>query len=110
MKLSFKLNTKVFDDKIRGLSEQDSELFLFDLMNSIKNHAKRIVPVDTGTLKNSIHIFPMNPAKKITLADGVKYGKYVEFGTSKMKAQPFFRPALAIAMNWDFRQIADKFK
>ncbi len=56
--------------------------------------AKQIVPVRTGTLQRSImtwHLAPMVWA----VATRVYYGIFVEYGTSRMQAHPFLRPALA---------------
>ena len=110
MKLSFNLQTKLYEDKIKGLDETKLKTALFDLMIAMMGHAKRFSPVDTGRLKASIHIFPTSPAKKITMADGVKYGIFQEFGTFKMKAQPFFRPAMRLALAKDLKQICEKLK
>ncbi|MDS1371032.1 HK97-gp10 family putative phage morphogenesis protein [Aliarcobacter butzleri] len=67
------------------------------------NAAKANVPVDTANLKRSIGInrkktkdksqvwFTVSP-RKGGKNDGF-YGHMVEFGTSKMAAQPFMRPA-----------------
>lgn len=57
--------------------------------------AKRMAPVDTGRLRSSI-------AEELRREDGelveivgtdVEYAPYVEFGTRRMRAQPFLRPA-----------------
>jgi hypothetical protein len=47
--------------------------------------------VDTGTLKNSIHVEPAGLGKR-NLVDGTLYGHFLEFGTSRMAARPFFTP------------------
>lgn len=89
----------------------------------VKKEAKRLAPVDTGTLRMSIDVakakkkdtkenhvkFYVVPKSKITkkikaMADGkssvlrinasIHYPFMVEYGTSKMKAQPFLRPAV----------------
>lgn len=50
--------------------------------------------VDTGTLKNSIIAEPGDNADEWVVHDGVEYGVYLEYGTSKMAARPFFLPAV----------------
>jgi len=63
--------------------------------------AKQRVPVDTGRLKESL-ILKKSKLKKahiksqyyVTKKGRVKYFAPVELGTSKMKAQPFLRPAV----------------
>lgn len=88
----------------------------------IADEAKRLVPVDTGRLKLSINIakakdkdtkinhmkFYVVPktkmrktiratidgqSAKIKTADKAYHAHFVEFGTSKMSAKPFLRPA-----------------
>lgn len=63
--------------------------------------AKKKAPVDTGTLRDSLLIKKSklkNPHIKsqyyVTKKRGVDYFVPVELGTSKMKAQPFLRPAV----------------
>lgn len=60
--------------------------------------AKRRVPVDTGNLQRSIHLeYATDAGDKqaaVEVGTDVDYGKYVEFGTSRMAAQPYLRPAL----------------
>ncbi len=50
---------------------------------------KRLVPVDSGDLLKSIE-----PGDDGKILIGEEYGKFVEFGTHIMEAQPFARPAL----------------
>ena len=66
------------------------------------DEARRNVPIDTGNLKKSIGTikrktkdknivkFSVSPRRK-GKNDGF-YGHMIEFGTSKMSAQPFMRP------------------
>jgi len=68
----------------------------------IRDEARANVPVDTGLLKSNIIATRGKPKGDSTdVLVGVKYGKgggnhaaLVEFGTSKMQPQPFFRPAV----------------
>jgi HK97 gp10 family phage protein len=63
----------------------------------VKEAIKVEVPIRTGTLKRSIE------TSRVKTKDGIKhvevgpgkdgyYGKFVEFGTVKMKAKPFMAP------------------
>jgi HK97 gp10 family phage protein len=54
-------------------------------------------PVDTGALKASIHVEPKTTDNERTVADGVNYGIYQEFGTVKMAARPFMLPGVLAA-------------
>jgi len=58
----------------------------------IEKRAKYFVPVDTGKLKGSIEIKDIPGGKSI--GPNTDYDVYVEFGTSRMAAQPYMRPAL----------------
>lgn len=63
----------------------------------IEAHAKTVVPVDTGNLKNSIQT--QIEADGLTATVGpraVEYALYVEYGTSRMGAQPYMRPAAEV--------------
>lgn len=74
----------------------------------IRDDAKRLCPVDTGSLQRSIrlqtHARPAQSIHKIGVSAGgyvtnprtgrkVDYAAYVEFGTSRNPPQPFMRPA-----------------
>lgn len=58
----------------------------------VEAHAKSIVPVDTGKLKNSITSeFPSQT--KAIISPHTEYAAYVEFGTRRQRAKPYMRPA-----------------
>lgn len=62
----------------------------------IEATARNLVPVETGRLRNSL----MHEVKGLTLRVGsrdVEYSMYVEYGTSRMRAQPYLRPAIESA-------------
>lgn len=52
-----------------------------------------LTPVDTGRLRASETIQAM-PGRYVVGPVGVPYAAYVEFGTSRMRAQPYVRPAV----------------
>lgn len=62
----------------------------------IEGEAKRLAPVDTGNLKSSLRTEKADPDGLSVLVGsfGVNYAAYQEFGTSRMKAQPYLRPAV----------------
>ena len=80
---------------------------LNEVAEKIRDSAKENAPVDTGTLQKSIAketITHKGKVKSIRVRAGgrvrnpktgrlVDYASYVEFGTSRMAAQPFLRPA-----------------
>jgi HK97 gp10 family phage protein len=73
--------------------------------------ACQLVPVDTGTLKNSIRVTRLKGDPKMNIRvyagnrvkggsmkkgaeRGAFYAHFIEYGTVKMSARPFMRPAL----------------
>ena len=59
-----------------------------------EGYAKKLAPVDTGNLRNSIthEVDDGEPAAYI--GTNVEYAPYVCLGTIHMKAQPFLKPAV----------------
>lgn len=57
--------------------------------------AKELCPVESGALRNSITATVSRTETGVTAQVTCKkgYGKYVEYGTSKMPARPFMYPA-----------------
>lgn len=61
-----------------------------EIIPDVVDDMKRLAPVDTGKLRDSIQQVPGQPAIQIT----APYAGFVEKGTEIMPAQPFVRPAL----------------
>lgn len=59
----------------------------------VETYAKIAAPVDTGFLRSSITVDEVTPIQ-VTIAPHTDYAEHVEFGTSRMAAQPYMRPAL----------------
>lgn len=59
---------------------------------SITADAKRIVPVDTGALRNSIQYTKISDLEA-EVGTNIEYAPHVEFGTIKQRAQPYLTPA-----------------
>ena len=57
-----------------------------------EGYAKRLCPVDTGNLRNSIS--HATDAEDAYIGTNVEYAPYVEMGTSKTRAQSFLKPAV----------------
>lgn len=71
-----------------------------------ENYAKRLCPVDTGNLRNSItHTTDEDTAY---IGTNVEYAAYVELGTLKTKAQPYLRPA-AENHTAEYKEIIEKY-
>lgn len=59
----------------------------------VEAKAKGMVPVKTGTLRRSIHSVFQNGGLTGIVGPSVNYGAFVEFGTRRMAARPYMRPA-----------------
>lgn len=73
----------------------------------VQRSARDIVPVGTpestgvkgyvgGTLKASIQVNHLPKQQSSVVYTTTEYAPYVEFGTRKMRAQPFMRPAIEV--------------
>ena len=71
--------------------------------NVVRDEARRLAPADTGNLKKSIATIRRKGDRNtvqfsVTPSKGGKnngwHAHFLEFGTSKMSAKPFLRPAL----------------
>lgn len=86
---SVKLNDN--SAQIKGMMEQAVERALEAIGLQAEGYAKRLCPVDTGNLRNSIsHTTDKDSAY---IGTNVEYAPYVELGTSRMKARPYLKPA-----------------
>lgn len=83
--------------------EDNREVVSQGIKNAIRNalreigkaavgHATDRVPVRTGNLKSSIAYD--SDDEQVIIGSDVYYASYVELGTSKMRAQPYLRPAI----------------
>lgn len=67
------------------------------MVSTFMEIATELVPVDTGYLRSTIHAETDGATCAEFFADA-EYAQYVEYGTWKMGAQPYFRPALDEAL------------
>ena len=54
--------------------------------------ARGLAPVDTGWMRDNIKAVHLSKYSQVVA--NAKYSGYVEFGTSRMAAQPYMRPAV----------------
>lgn len=59
-----------------------------------EGYAKMKCPVDTGNLRNSITHTTDEGELTAYIGTDVEYAAYVEYGTSRTKAQPYLEPAI----------------
>jgi len=67
----------------------------------ITDEAKRLAPVETGALRDSIAAHLDGMASEITAGEGLDYAAAQEYGTATIPAHPYFRVA--------FERYADAF-
>ena len=72
-----------------------------------EGYAKKLCPVDTGNLRNSITHTVDEEEPAAYIGTNVEYAPYVCLGTIHMKAQPFLKPAVADHAN-EYRKIIEK--
>lgn len=90
--MEWRVTRNEFPKIIAGM-EAKAEAIASKTALDLEAHAKTRAPVDTGTLKNSIQAFRIGPGHWRVVV-GAEYGVYVEWGTVKQRAQPFFQPAV----------------
>jgi len=81
-----------------GTARQELKDMLMKPAFVIRDEARDMAPVVTGTLRDSIFA-ARGPDDKRGVIVGVNlkkapYGRYIERGTSRMPAHPYFRPAV----------------
>lgn len=89
-------NVRLIDNsgQIKSMSKQAIKNALEDIGKKCTEYAKEKCPVDTGALKASL-TYQVNAGEQYVDVGtpDILYGKYQELGTSRMRAQPFLRPA-----------------
>lgn len=83
-------NKEVFEKEIKRQEQQ-----LLKVGFQIERDAKQFCPVKTGRLRSSITTTDEHTDNKykVIVGTNVTYSPYIEYGTMKMKAQPYLRPA-----------------
>lgn len=69
-----------------------TDLCLDEVLDEVVLYAKAYAPVDTGYLRDHIE------RQGDTVVSLASYSTYQEYGTSRMQAQPFMRPAIQTAV------------
>ena len=81
-------------DKFLRKMDKDYPKFLRDSGDAVEESAKSKAPVKTGELGASIRNEVDEGAKEVFVGSDLDYALYLEYGTRKMQAQPYLRPAL----------------
>ena len=91
-------------DKVREGFKDAIERGLWAIGATAETYAKRLCPVDTGRLRNSIaHEVEGQDAY---IGTNVEYAPFIEYGTSRMKPRPYLRPA-ATGHGDEYRKIME---
>ena len=96
-----------FTDNSKEVSEDIKAALLrgFETCGLVaEGYAKKLAPVDTGNLRNSITHEVDDGEPAVYIGTNVEYAPYQELGTIHIKAQPFLKPAVADHAN-EFRKI-----
>ena len=86
-----------FTDNSKEISEDIKAALLRGLETCglvAEGYAKKLAPVDTGNLRNSITHTVDEEEPAAYIGSNVEYASYVCLGTIHMKAQPFLKPAV----------------
>ena len=70
-----------------------AQLVVAKTAHDIEADAKSLAPVDTGMLRNSISTTIGAGGLSAEIGQTASYAAHVEFGTRRMRPQPFMRPA-----------------
>ena len=71
-----------------------------------EGYAKKLAPVDTGNLRNSITHDVDDGEPAAYIGTNVEYAPYQELGTIHMAANPFLKPSVADHAN-EYRKIIE---
>lgn len=86
-----------FTDKFMKFVDREFERRAHIAGQNMVAVAKALVPQDTGLLHSRIFYTYLASTRTLTLHADTSYSAYVEWGTYKMRPQPYLRPALAVA-------------
>lgn len=89
-------SAKVEDHSVEVIAAKDSAIqAALEMMGlQCENYTKLLCPVDTGRLRNSYTHDVRTGEEAVYIGTNVEYAPYVEYGTSRMDAQPHLKPAV----------------
>ena len=94
LEFSIKVDLKSHSDEVMQALNAAEARILEMWGIKAQGYATEYAPVDTGNLRSSIG-YKTDPSNDIMyVGTNVEYAPYQEFGTYKMKAHPFLKPAL----------------
>ena len=72
-------------------TEEQATKMIASATEAIRSQAQQLTPVDTGNLRRSFSTRVRRLEGEVS--NSASYAPYVEYGTVRMSAQPFLRPA-----------------
>ena len=90
--------------QVEGIVKLDKVQSLHAGAEQILPYMQSVTPVDTGELRDSEEI--VDGQDDVQLVASADHASYVEFGTYKMSAQPYMRPAIEAKQGDALRAIA----
>lgn len=81
-------------DEIKAMAEMAMQKALETIGLLAEGYAIKKAPYDTGRLRASITHGVSMEEKCAYIGTNVEYAPYVEYGTVKMKARPYLKPAV----------------
>ena len=91
MEVKVKVRVKIDNERVMGLVNKASSEGLLDTTVKIAGDVVRDSPIKFGTNKRSIDYWVKKLTARIFSTSG--YGGWLEVGTRKMAARPYFHPA-----------------
>lgn len=104
------IEVKVTDnsDQVKAAKNAALAAALEAIAEAAEGYAVVLCPVDTSRLKNSISHGINEAEEQAIIGTNVEYAPYVEFGTVKMKAQPYLKPAIEDHID-EYKDIAESY-
>lgn len=83
---------KSYAKDVLSAEQKAKQMALEIIGGKAESYAKKLCPVDTGRLRNSITHQQYDENTEV-IGTNVEYAPFVELGTTRMGARPYLRPA-----------------
>lgn len=93
MTVSVKLNLTHLHHLASRIKPDLIDKAAYDWAVAIEERAEELAPVDTGFLRDEIHVEKGDGLGEYQVVSSAPYSVYQEYGTHKMAASPFLTPA-----------------
>ena len=111
MNVRVEIDTRALERKLRRMPRDIERKVLPEAETAgatvISEAAQGLAPVDTGRLRESIHV---DKSEVVAGGNDAPYATYVEYGTLYTPAQPFLEPALMTTRTLVIRMFARIFR